>query len=454
VPIVQQASGTWSGTSVTPTLPGASSASNLVVLIIAGNTTVTTPGSWNLRTSQVNQMGHYLYDRAGFSLTSVAVTTASGQGTWWIAEISGGVYDTSTSANSTSGSGTYVTPSLTPASGTRILIASLGSTSTVARTISGWTNSFVEQADVCQASADFPMQGVAVLDSVAANGSTAYSTTATYSLTSPGRSAIIASYATSAGGGSPSVTAALTGSGTLSAATAEVEKATAALTGSGALSAPVVPRLAVTEALSGSGTLSAAVVPAFAQTANLTGSGTLSATTQVAVTASATGSGSLTAVTVEREAAGASFTGSGSLSAAVLSAFAQVAALTGSGSLTASTQTAVTASATGSGALGATVAERELATATLSGSGTLTASAVASLAVTASLSGSGSLTASSVVALVADLSGSGTLSATVVPRIAVTAALSGSGTLSRWPGNRAPRPPPSRVPARRARPSP
>ena len=200
--IVQQNSGTFSGTSFTPTLPGASSASNGIILIVAGNTTVTTPASWTLRTSQVNFMGHYCYTRDGVSLTSVAVSNSAGQGTWWIAEILSGVYDTSTSANNTATGTSYTTPNLTPTAGTRILIASIGSTvdTVQARTVSGWTNSFIEQADVQQTSADWPMQGVAVLDNQSANGVASYSTSATYSSTAVGRSAIIASYVTTSGG--------------------------------------------------------------------------------------------------------------------------------------------------------------------------------------------------------------------------------------------------------------
>jgi hypothetical protein len=204
--IVQQASGAFTGTSFTPTLPGASDSANCVVIIVAANTTVTTPTNWTLRTSQVNLMGHYLYDRAGVSLTSVAMSNASGQGTWWIAEIASGAHDISSSANAGSGnSTTYNTPTLTPTAGTRLVIASLGSTITggAARTISGWTNSFVEQADVCQPTVDGPMQGVALLDDFTANGSTGYSTTGTYSTSSNGRTAIITAYVTA--GGAPAL---------------------------------------------------------------------------------------------------------------------------------------------------------------------------------------------------------------------------------------------------------
>lgn len=200
--IVQQNSGTSTGSSFTATLGSASDASNRLVLIVAGNTTVTTLSGWSLRTSQVNFMGHYIYDRAGDGSASWGWSNTSGQLTWVLLEIQDGAYNTATSVNNQLSGTTYNTPNLTPAAGTKIVIASLGSTiaSATVRTVSGWTNSFVEQADLCQASSDYPMQGVAVLDNLAADGTTAYSTTGTYSASSTGRSALIASYVTSAGG--------------------------------------------------------------------------------------------------------------------------------------------------------------------------------------------------------------------------------------------------------------
>lgn len=199
--ITQLNSGTSTGTSFTTTLGSASNASNRLVLFVAGNTTVTTLSGWTLRTSQVNEMGHYVYDRAGDGTSSWGWSNSSGQITWVLLEIQAGSYDTATGSNNISASTTYTTPALTPTAGTRIVIASLGSTtgSSVVRTLSGWTNSFAEQADLCQASADYPMQGLAVLDNITANGSTSYSTTGTYSA-SNGRSALIASYATTSGG--------------------------------------------------------------------------------------------------------------------------------------------------------------------------------------------------------------------------------------------------------------
>lgn len=196
--LIQQASGTFTGTTLTPTLPAASSASNGVVIIICGNTTITTPTNWNLRASQVNYMGHYWLDRIGTPLTSVTITCGAGSGTWWAAEIAGAYFFSVTGANNIAASTTYTTPTLTPTAGTREIIASIGSTTPTStiRTADTWLNGFQEQADICQAIADYPMQAVAVLNDVYANGTTTYSTGATYSAPSEGRSALIGSYAT------------------------------------------------------------------------------------------------------------------------------------------------------------------------------------------------------------------------------------------------------------------
>lgn len=251
--ILQQASGTFNGASFTATLPAASSASNTVVVIIGADTTVTTPASWALRTSQVNEMAHYLYDRAGVSLTSVSFTTATGPGTWWIFEVNG-AHVSSSSANNVNQASSYNTPNLTPTAGTRTLVASIGSLHNAAtRTVSGWTSSFVEQVDVCATVTAFPQAGGAALVDQTVNGSTAYSTTATYSLPSTSKSAIIAAYASSAGGGTVDKTGADTASVTdtgaeFTANLAPVDSATVADAAAEASTAGGVDAAAVADA--------------------------------------------------------------------------------------------------------------------------------------------------------------------------------------------------------------
>lgn len=197
--IIQQASGAFTGTSFTPTLPAASTAANTVAIVVAANTTITTPTNWSARASSVNEMGHYLIDRSGTSLTSVTVACPSGQGTWWIVELNG-VHDISNATNNVAPATTYTTPSIVPTAGTRTVLASLASTTSgaVVRTVSGFTNGFVKQIDVCQPTVDYPQQAGAAVQDVTADGVAGYSTTGTYSASSD-RSGLIGAYVSSAG---------------------------------------------------------------------------------------------------------------------------------------------------------------------------------------------------------------------------------------------------------------
>lgn len=200
--IVQQNTGLRTDAAANPftvTLPGTTVTGNRVILVVAGNTTVTTPAGFTLRASQVAQMGHYLFDGPP-GAASWSVTAAAGQLTWWVAEVVGGTFDIAAGANSGTVLGTtYATPALVPTAGTRLLLASIGSLTTsggAARTISGWTNSYTEQADICQPTADAPMQGIAVIDNTTRDGVANTSTGGTFTLTSKS-SALIASYVTS-----------------------------------------------------------------------------------------------------------------------------------------------------------------------------------------------------------------------------------------------------------------
>jgi len=211
VGIAQQNSGLAASASAgfTASLPGASSASNTVVLIVAGSSTITTPTNWTLRTSQVNSMGHYWFERSGVSLTSIALTGGSASPeTWWMFEVTAGVYQTATEQNNVASGTTYNTTAIVPTAGTKIMIASIASqapSGSTARTVSGWTSSYTEQIDICQATGDGPMQGGAILPDFTADGVASFSTTTTYSGISIGRSALHGSYTTSSGGGGPAL---------------------------------------------------------------------------------------------------------------------------------------------------------------------------------------------------------------------------------------------------------
>jgi lysophospholipase L1-like esterase len=212
----------------------------------------------------------------------------------------------------------------------------------------------------------------------------------------------------------------------------------AALSGSGSLTAPGAPRPSTTAALSGAGSLTAPGTPRPAATAALTGSGSLNApgAPRPAATAALTGSGALTAAVAPRPAGDVALAGSGSLTSTSTPALLAPAALTGDGSLTASgvaTSTATTTAAlTGSGALTATAVPGSTAPAALTGTGTLAGTTAPDLETPVALSGAGQLTgtAAPVPLLTISLTGAGTLNPSGRPAVTAPAALSGTGTLT------------------------
>lgn len=141
----------------------------------------------------------------------------------------------------------------------------------------------------------------------------------------------------------PTVTAALSGSGALTAAAQPVEVRAASLTGSGTLAAAVVPVAVVAAAFAGSGSLSADVAPVETVAAVFSGSGELSAQVSTATTAQVAadfaGSGVLAADVAPVLTVDAPFNGAGALSASATVEYAVTASFTGSGSLTAAVAT-------------------------------------------------------------------------------------------------------------------
>lgn len=198
--LVQVNSGTWNGTGFTTSLPVA--ATGLVIVHIASNTVITTPGGWTLRNSTVNYMGNYLFDRPGSGGTSWAFTTGASQGTWTAIELAAGAAFVSASTNPASGdtgasSGTtHTSPSVIPTAGKRGILSAIRSLSDIGvASFSGWAAGWDEIADVAHTAGDRPAQGVGWIE-VAADGTTAYSSgTIGTGRTSTGRSGLTAVYA-------------------------------------------------------------------------------------------------------------------------------------------------------------------------------------------------------------------------------------------------------------------
>lgn len=215
--VVGRSSGSFNtatGFSVTP--QGANFASgNVIVVMVFGNTVVTTPGSMTPRVSSVVDLGLYSYDKTAAGESSIAFTNSSGSGVWHAWELSAGsTFLTPGSAIQTSAGGTtYTSGTVTPTAGSRHLLAAVGGVGGGgARTVTAFDNSFTERADLQVAAQDWPFAAFADRD-VTADGTTAYSTTATFSgATATARGAVMLAYINAAGGADttpPSVPAGL-----------------------------------------------------------------------------------------------------------------------------------------------------------------------------------------------------------------------------------------------------
>lgn len=187
-------------------------AGNVLVIIVNADDYITAPNrpsgyTFSTGCGQETFSGHYLFWKvAAGGETSSSYTLGSAVASVWItAEISGldpSPYDISNGSFVAAAGLTYTTPALTPTTGDRYIIASIGGADATTTTLSGWTNSFIERQDVgATFGSTKDVAGYADF-SVTANGSTAYSTTATYDAGSMNaETAIIIAFKVAAGGG-------------------------------------------------------------------------------------------------------------------------------------------------------------------------------------------------------------------------------------------------------------
>lgn len=186
--ILDRSSGTFvSATNVSVTRStGSYGTGTVIVVVIFGNTVFNTPGGWTQRTSNVNTLGLYSYDKAGAGEASISFTaTAAGQGTWFAWELSpGSVWDTGQATETAGGILTFDTPSITPAAGGRHILAVAGANrSGAAGSVSSWSGGFTEWADAQGTTAGDGTFAAAADLNVTADGTTAYTTTATFNTT-------------------------------------------------------------------------------------------------------------------------------------------------------------------------------------------------------------------------------------------------------------------------------
>ena len=190
ISLVQQAEGTSSSATTSPSFSTAPTNGNLVVLCFAADDYNGTPNSgWTQSTGMEQQTFHggYLWWRISdgsnppgdYTIGSASVSA------WILTEWSGvdaTPYDISAGQFQQTSTDSYTTASTTPTSGDRLLIGMLGgSRNDNNGAITGWTNSFTGIADIgTTAGSTDDIVGVAYR-LVTANGSTAYSTGGTYS---------------------------------------------------------------------------------------------------------------------------------------------------------------------------------------------------------------------------------------------------------------------------------
>jgi hypothetical protein len=230
IAFVKSASGNTAGTtSITAAFGSATTTGNLVVLSVAcwSGLTAAVPAGWTVSTgmSWSDYHGAFLWWRFSAGETSYAFTLDDPNLVAWTLHEFSGVhatpYDISTGTITHSGSGSnYTTPSITPTSGNRLLIATIGGqhpTENFTAGMSGWTNSFTAGATKGLTGAggsDGVITGTGYRI-VAANGSTGYATNASYFPAFPqSQSGLIISLKEAA-----VATATVTGAQTTSAAT-------------------------------------------------------------------------------------------------------------------------------------------------------------------------------------------------------------------------------------------
>lgn len=151
------ASGNSSLASVTATFGFTATAGRLLVMSVFSETTMSTPAGWTVPTgcSQVSARGHYLlYKIAAGGETSVALTMGSADAMAWVlcefdnVETSSSL-DTSNGQLTDSAGTTYTTPTLTPSTGRRFIVAAIAGArdDESLAGIGTWTNSYAEQAE-------------------------------------------------------------------------------------------------------------------------------------------------------------------------------------------------------------------------------------------------------------------------------------------------------------------
>lgn len=220
IALVKSAKGSSALATTTASFASATTAGNLIVLGFAADDYNGTPGAgWTQSTGMEQQTFHggYIWWRISTGETNFQYVIGSAtNSSWVIAEFSGvdaSPYDVSNGQFVQSGGASaYTTPSITPSTGNRLLVAFMGASNNSnlsAQSWGTWVNSFTAIDSIGSGgSGTNDLAGLAYR-LVTGNGSTGYSGGATASQTTQSRSGLIISFKEAAGG-TPSGTLAVT----------------------------------------------------------------------------------------------------------------------------------------------------------------------------------------------------------------------------------------------------
>lgn len=211
--VVQSAEGTSTLATVTAAFSVTPTNGNVIILAFAADDYNGTPNTgWTQSTGMEQQTYHggYIWWRIAsggsnsFQYTIGSATNSS----WVLLEVSGldaVPYDISAGQCTNSSAGSYTTPSITPTSGDRFIVAAMGSSASsgdMSADLTTWLNSFthIRSSGPVSASGTRDSIGVASRD-VTANGSTSYSSGASFPFTKTSHSGLIIAFKVASGGG-------------------------------------------------------------------------------------------------------------------------------------------------------------------------------------------------------------------------------------------------------------
>lgn len=244
--LVQSAEGTSTLATVTASFPSTPTNGNLIILRFAADDYNGTPNAgWTQSTGMEQQTFHggYIWWKiaAGGSNSFQYTIGSAANSSWTLEEWSGleaSPYDISAGQCTNSSASSYTTPSITPTAGDRLLLAAIGSSNNggdMSADLTGWTNSFTGSICSGPVSASGTRDNIGgAYRTVTANGSTSYSTGASFPFTKTSHSGMIIAFKVASGGSNYTISAdpgavTITGTAATPKATRKVDAASGSL---------------------------------------------------------------------------------------------------------------------------------------------------------------------------------------------------------------------------------